>query len=81
MQCFVYRSTRRPGTYLFVPRADDFSDVPDEILARLGRLELALEFELEPERRLARTDGRTVIDHIERDGFHVQLPPERGVPA
>lgn len=80
MQCFVYRSTRRPDTYVFVPRADDFTDIPDELMRYLGRLDLALELELTPGRRLARTDGRTVIEHIERDGFYVQLPPDPGVP-
>lgn len=76
MQCFVYRSTRRPDTYVFVPRADDFSDIPETLRGHLGRLELALELELTPERRLARTDGATVIAHMERDGFFLQLPPD-----
>ena len=76
MRCFVYRSTRRADTYVFVPRADDFEEIPGNLQAYLGRLEFALELELTPERQLARTDGRTVLDHIEQDGFYVQLPPE-----
>jgi len=81
MECFVYRSTRRPETYLFVPRANDFEDVPDELLEHLGRLEFALDFQLGPERSLAQADPRTVIAHLEKDGFYLQLPDrwwERG---
>jgi len=81
MQCFVYRSTRRPDTYLFVPDADDFEDVPAALREHLGRLELAMELELTPERQLARTDGRTVMDHFERDGFYIQLPEQWWTPG
>jgi len=78
MKCFIYRSTRRPETYVFLPRADDFGDIPEALHAHLGRLEFALELELTAERRLARTDSRTVLERIERDGFHIQLPPDWG---
>lgn len=74
MQCFVYRSTRRADAYLFVPRADDFDDVPAALRERLGPLELAMELELTAERRLARIDGATVLEHLERDGFYLQMP-------
>jgi uncharacterized protein YcgL (UPF0745 family) len=76
MRCFVYRSTARRDTYLFIPRADDFADVPDTLRERLGTLELALELELTPQRRLARTTGATVMQHLGRDGYYLQLPPD-----
>jgi uncharacterized protein YcgL (UPF0745 family) len=76
MYCSIYRSTARQDTYLFVPHADDFEAVPAALLERLGGLELALELELSPERRLARTTGARVIHHIETDGYYLQLPPE-----
>lgn len=74
MQCLVYRSTRRSDTYLLTDRGDSFDHIPAELLAQLGRLEFAFEFALTPERRLARTDGRTVIEQIERHGYYLQLP-------
>lgn len=74
MQCFVYRSTRRDDTYLLTDRGETFDHIPAELLQHLGHLEFAFEFALTPERRLARTDGRTVIDHIERDGYYLQMP-------
>jgi uncharacterized protein YcgL (UPF0745 family) len=74
MQCLVYRSTRRPDTYLLTDRGETFGHIPEALLAHLGRLEFAFDFDLTPERRLARTDGGTVIEHIERDGYYLQLP-------
>lgn len=77
MNCLVYRSTAREGAYLFVRSAEDLDDVPEELLARLGRLEFALELELDPQRRLARTTGAQVMSQIEDQGFYLQLPPDR----
>lgn len=77
MQCLVYRSTARQGAYLFVRRSEDLEDVPEELIARLGRLELALELELYPQRQLARTTGAQVMSHLEDQGFYLQLPPDR----
>lgn len=74
MQCFVYRSTRRDDTYLLTDRGETFEHIPTELLQHLGHLEYAFEFDLTPERQLARTDGRRVIDQIERDGYYLQMP-------
>lgn len=76
MQVFVYRSTRRVETYVYLPRQDDFSDLPPDVARALGRLEFALSFTLTPERRLARADPAAVIEAIRNQGFFLQLPPK-----
>lgn len=75
MRCLVYRSTRRADTYLYLPREDALDELPEALRERLGRLELALEFDLTPERRLARCDARAVLAQIEDCGYYLQLPP------
>jgi uncharacterized protein YcgL (UPF0745 family) len=75
MECYVYRSSRRPETYVYLPRRDDFAALPDGLLRALGRLEFALEFVLTPQRQLARVDPATVLANLEAQGFHIQLPP------
>ncbi|AHE99490.1 YcgL domain-containing protein [Thioalkalivibrio paradoxus] len=75
MHCYVYHSSRRPGTYVYLPRRDDFAGVPQALLDALGRLEFALAFDLPPERRLAQEDTATVLANLESKGFHLQLPP------
>ena len=75
MRCHVYKSRARPDTYVYLSVEDGFDALPDALRQRLGALEPALVFKLTPERRLARTDAATVIASLERQGFHLQLPP------
>jgi uncharacterized protein len=74
-RCYVYRSSRRADTYVYVPRQDDFAGLPEGLMRMLGRLEFALEFELTPGRRLAREDTAAVQANLELQGFDLQLPP------
>ena len=80
MQCYVYRSGRRQDTYLYLPERDDFSKVPEALMQVFGTPEFALEFELTPERRLAREDPRQVLANLHERGFHLQMPPQNERP-
>ncbi|MDR9436827.1 MAG: YcgL domain-containing protein, partial [Thiohalophilus sp.] len=75
MNCYVYRSRRKPGLYVYLPGEDDWSTVPENILNLLGETEQFLELSLTPERRLARCTGAEVIAAIEEQGFYLQMPP------
>lgn len=75
MRCHVYKSRTRPDTYVYLARKDGFDVLPEALRQRLGLLEPALEFDLTPDRRLARTDAATVIASLQAQGFHLQLPP------
>lgn len=79
MRCFVYRSPRRQETYLYVPAANDFSAIPKSLMDVFGEPELALEFELTAERRLAKEDAREVLRNLRERGFHLQMPAEHEV--
>jgi uncharacterized protein YcgL (UPF0745 family) len=39
MHCAIYKGHRKPDTYLFVERPDDFSRLPGALLRLMGRLE------------------------------------------
>lgn len=75
MKCYVYRSRRRADTYLYLPSADDFSAVPDALIRLFGEAELALEFELGPQRRLAQAEPVQVMASLREQGFYLQMPP------
>lgn len=77
--CTVYRGAREADAYLYVERADDFSRVPESLLARLGELEAVLEIELHAERRLARADPVEVMRALRDEGYYLQLPPRNGL--
>ena len=79
LPCIVYRAAREVDTYLYVERADDFSRVPEALLARLGELVAVLEIELHTERRLARADPVAVMRALRDEGYYLQLPPREGL--
>jgi len=75
MKCYVYRSKRKPGTYIYLPEQDDWSAIPDTVLKLLGITELVMELELTAEKQLARATGADVIEAFDQQGFYLQLPP------
>lgn len=75
MHAFVYKSRRKPDTYLYLSERDAFSRVPDAVRLPLGPLEFVLDVELHPGRRLARADAEVVRRNLQDQGFHLQQPP------
>jgi len=80
MQCYVYRSNRKPDTYLYLPRKDDFEEVPEALMQVFGEPEFSLEFDLTPQRSLAQEDPVVVLQNLNDQGFHLQMPPENQEP-
>jgi uncharacterized protein len=80
MQCFVYRSSARADTYVFLRGRDDSAVLPRELAAALGPLVFVLELELVPGRRLARIGADELRDVLVERGYHVQFPPREGAP-
>lgn len=80
IRCFVYRSRKKEGLYLFVMAEDDFSRVPAAVMSYFGEPERSMELELTPDRPLARADAAEVIAKLEENGFYIQLPPPDPLP-
>ena len=73
--CSIYRSPRKPEMYLYVDKLKGLSRVPEGLLTAFGPPALAFEFVLTPERKLAREDVAKVLENIEQQGYHLQMPP------
>lgn len=73
MRVWVYKSERKSGYYLYTAVADDFSAVPDPLLTRLGKLELALEFDLRADRKMASEKADIVLGNLANQGYHLQI--------
>ncbi len=71
--CFIYRSERKADTYLYLIEKDDFSQVPEELLTVFGEPEFSFQFELTPQKSLAKEDSVTVYENLEQQGYHLQL--------
>ncbi|KFN44108.1 YcgL domain-containing protein [Arenimonas oryziterrae] len=74
MHAFVYKSQRKPDTYLYLREKDAFGLVPDPVRLPLGPLVFVLEVELVPGRKLARADAEVVRANLSDRGFHLQAP-------
>ncbi len=75
MQAYVYKSLRKPDTYLYLRKRDDFLVVPEPVRLPLGEFVFVLEVALTPDRKLAQVDPAVVRANLAAQGFHLQFPP------
>lgn len=75
--CSIYRSPRKQGMYLYVPRAKGVSELPEALLTLFGKPEHAMDMVLTEERKLAREDIHKVLENLQTQGFHLQMPPQQ----
>lgn len=73
----VFRSSKKPDTYLYVKRGQVWNDLPESLQGIFGKPAHAMDLVLTPERRLARTHGKQVLDAIADKGFFLQMPEEQ----
>ncbi|RLA13435.1 MAG: hypothetical protein DRQ59_05315 [Gammaproteobacteria bacterium] len=73
MFCYIYRSSRKVDTYLYLVDKDDFSILPEEMLKIFGDPEFSFSFELSKDKKLAMEDAGVVLDNLESKGYHLQL--------
>ncbi|CAH0539374.1 YcgL domain-containing protein [Vibrio marisflavi] len=74
MLCSIYKSSKKEGTYLYLPKKDDFSQVPDTLMKMFGKPIFVMVIKLEG-RKLARVSIEKVTESLENEGFFLQLPP------
>ena len=74
MQCYIYKSAKKEGLYVYLPKRDVFTDIPEDLLNTMGKLSLALVLELTPERKLQKENAATVLENMANQGYHVQAP-------
>ncbi len=79
MRCFVYRSTRKSDTYLYLADKDDVSCLPEGLQKLLGRTEYVLELDLNKTRTLANANVEQVVTNLNAQGYYVQLPKEQHI--
>lgn len=73
--CSIYQSSRKPGMYLYVLKADALAKVPPELLKLFGTPRHSFDLVLTPERKLAQEDIQQVLENLDGQGFHLQMPP------
>ena len=73
--CSIYHSSRKDGMYLYVLKADALKHVPEQLMTAFGAPKHAFDLVLTPERKLAREDILKVLENLDSQGYHLQMPP------
>ena len=78
MHCFVYKGTKQADHYLFLNQEFDQQNppvtVPQALLDLLGELNLVVEFQLDPMRKMPQADAQQVYHNLQQHGFYLQMP-------
>jgi len=61
--------------YLYVLKSDALERVPENLLLAFGKPHHAFDLVLTPERTLSREDIHQVLENLEKQGYHLQMPP------
>lgn len=73
----VFRSGKKDDTYIYVRRGQDWEALPEPLREVFGNPVHAMDLVLTPERKLARTTGKVVLDALEQQDFYLQMPEEQ----
>ncbi|MFT7287147.1 MAG: hypothetical protein ACI87W_001259 [Halieaceae bacterium] len=73
--CEIFRSPKREGMYLYVPREEGLERVPEQLLDVFGTPVRAMTLRLTAEKKLARVDVKEVIAALQQQGYYLQMPP------
>lgn len=77
MLCYVYKSSKKSDTYLYIQNKDEFSQLPDELLQLFGRPQLVTVLNIKQREKLARVNVLDLQQAFEEKGFYLQLPPKQ----
>ena len=66
----------RDEMYLYIHEDKVLTDLPVDLIKMVKELSHVMDLELTPERKLAREDVLTVMSNLEKQGYHLQLPPD-----
>lgn len=73
----VYKSKKREGMFLYVPKAEGLARVPAELLAMFGAPVHVMDMPLKAGRDLARVTGEKLREEVAEKGFYLQMPPPK----
>lgn len=77
MLCYVYKSSKKTDTYLYIQKKDDFSELPSELMQLFGTPQLVTVLNLNQREKLARMNVSDLRQAFEEKGFYLQLPPKQ----
>ncbi|RUO40572.1 hypothetical protein CWE15_07455 [Aliidiomarina taiwanensis] len=80
MLCTVLKSTKKPDTYLYLPKDADFDALPESLQVLFTPQQTAMTLHITAEKKLARLSGAELLEHLAEPGYYLQLPPAHDAP-
>lgn len=74
MICNIYRSDTKSGLYIYLAKGKGISDLPEELVKKLGKYTEVMELDLDTRNSLANEDIKKVKINLKEQGYHIQLP-------
>ncbi|HDL3367121.1 TPA: YcgL domain-containing protein, partial [Mannheimia haemolytica] len=65
----------KEGMYLYVPKRDQFEQVPETLRQLFGKPEFVMMFNLTGEKPLVRAKNEEVLQLLIEQGYYLQMPP------
>lgn len=77
MMCSIYKSAKKPDTYLYVPYDTDFDELPEGLMNVWGEPELVMHLDLTKRDKLALVDINELKSKLDEEGYYLQMPPSQ----
>ncbi|MCF6318070.1 MAG: YcgL domain-containing protein [Proteobacteria bacterium] len=74
MICNIYRSDTKSGLYIYLAKGKAISDLPEELVKKLGKYTEVMELDLDKRSQLANEDINVVKANLKEMGYHLQIP-------
>ncbi len=71
----VYKTAKKEGMYLYVPKKDDFSAVPEALMNHFGHPQLVMMLPVHKRKALG-VDKQKLLEAMDEPGFYLQMPPK-----
>lgn len=73
MLCYVYKSSKKEGVYLYVETKNTIDELSEELKNLTGKLELALTFKLTEDRKIQKVQAIDVMTAIKEKGYFLRI--------
>lgn len=78
-KCYIYRCSAKQDMYIYLAEENNFDAIDKKLKTKLGQLSFAMLLELDKNTKLAKEDPAKIMENLQSQGFHLQMPSETTV--
>jgi len=77
--CYIYRCSAKPDMYIYLAEENGFDAIDGKLKTKLGQLSFAMSIDMDENTKLAKEDPVKIMNNLQSQGFHLQMPSETTV--